>query len=132
MILTQFPMADMVVRQGDNLMLTCTVLYPDGADNELMVYWTINGQNNLGSLSTTNSTERTVTSILQLQDIQPQQADAYFCLYQFDGVHPYFGDRFRLTVYCESGLHVNYKKKCMHCLLVTKMVPLNFLLTKLC
>ena len=109
MLVTQFPMEDTHVHHGDNLTLTCTVWYPDGADNELVVFW---GEapfynDNLGSLSTTNSTEMTVTSILQFQNIKQEHTGWYRCRYQFDDVYVYEGNIFALVVEGEYGLHVS-------------------------
>ena len=106
MIIEQFPVATTVVLQGDNLTLYCTVRYPDGADNELIVFWTMNTVNDLGSSNSTNSVDMTVTSVLQLNDIQPEQDGNYFCVYQFDSINVYFGNKFKLTVNCECDPHV--------------------------
>ena len=110
MLVTQFPTENTYVLQGDNLTWTCTVWYPDGADNDLVVFWADISYlfgGNLGSLSTTNSTEMTVTSILQFQNIQQEHVGIYGCLYEFDDVYIYDGTIFRLVVEGEYGLHVS-------------------------
>ena len=115
MLIDQFPMENMtVVRRGEDLTLTCIVRFPDGADNDLIVFWTVNTMNNLGSISTTNLTEMTVTSVLQLQDIQPDQADGYFCVYLYDSVNLYDGNKIEVEVICECDSHVAKMNKCLY------------------
>ena len=111
MLVTQFPMEGIYhVHQGDNLTLTCTVWYPDGADKELVVFWIdtlLYFNYSLGSLSTTNSTEMTVTNILQFQNIQQEHSGFYCCLYHFDYFTLYCGNDFELVVEGEYGPHVS-------------------------
>ena len=91
----------MTREQGDSLTISCTVAYPDGADNPLMVYWMSTSVINAESTNTTNSTSLTVTSVLQLDDVQPNHAGFYTCVYSFDRITSYYGEPFRLIVECK-------------------------------
>ena len=103
----QFPVVNTTVLEGDNLTLSCTVEYPDGADNPLMVYWMSTSASNVKSTSTDNLANLTVTSVLQLDKIEPDHAGVYTCVYAFDTITSYDGKPFRLIVQCKCmDVHV--------------------------
>lgn len=104
-LIVQDPEEDVYVLLGDNVMFTCTVQYPEGAENELMVDWTEGGLK-LKAPSTKNLANRTVTSVLSFTDIQADASAAYFCAYQLTSTKKFYGKTIELEVQCECDIAV--------------------------
>ena len=106
MLVSQFPEEDVTIEQGGSLTIRCVIRYPDGADNPLMVYWMSTSAIDPESTSTQNSTDLTVTSVLQLDNIEPGHAGFYTCVYYFDRITSYDGKPFELIVECKYMMFV--------------------------
>ena len=124
-LLAQFPVNDTTVLEGDNLTINCTVEYPDGADNPLMVSWMSTSV--IDPDSNENSANLTVTSVLQLDNIQPGHAGFYTCVYAFDTITSYFGEPFELIVQCKCmDVHVRVAINEMSAFIANKKCQLDF------